>query len=103
MNIQKAATFNSTVHYKAKKEVVNFIFHDTGASTFNVYYDFPPGLNTGYDYLFKIASNQPTEGGRNLYILELRDHTDILKYQNSFPDKKIEVVTIGSVNIVSVK
>ncbi len=105
MNIQKAATFNSTVHYKAKKEVVNFIFHDTEASTFNVYYDFPAGLNTGYSYLFKEAGRNPIEGGQNLYILELSDPTKFrrYKYQIAFPNKKVNIKVIGFVHVVSVK
>lgn len=102
-NFKAAQNYSTIINYEIKKQAVDYIISDSDGKSFNVYYDFPPGLNTGYDYLFKIASNQPTEGGRNLYVLELRDHTDILKYRNSFLGKNVEVKTIGFVNIVSVK
>ena len=63
-NINAAVNYKSGINYQIKKEVINFIISDTNEKSFNVYYDFPSGFNTGYDYLFKIAGTSPTEGGK---------------------------------------
>lgn len=104
-NINAAVNYKSGINYQIKREVVNFILDDTQGASFNVYYDLPPGFNTGYDYLFKVLGQSPQEGGKNLYILEFVDpHIfDITKYYRSFPDKFIDLNVIGFVYIVSVK
>lgn len=104
-NINQAIHFVAGIHYQIKKEAAEYILNDTGAETFNVYYDMPSGLNTGYDYLFKAMKHEPQEGGKFLYILALYDPTkfDELKYRNSFPDKNFNVKTFDFLHVVSIK
>jgi hypothetical protein len=65
----------------------------------------PPGLNTGYSYLFKAFGKNPVEGGDFLYILDFKDPTkfDIAKYASTYPGKHLSLDTFGFVNLVSVK
>ncbi|OGD92733.1 hypothetical protein A2697_01045 [Candidatus Curtissbacteria bacterium RIFCSPHIGHO2_01_FULL_41_44] len=104
-NINTAVNYKTPINYRIKKEAVNYIINDSAGESFNVYYDMPPGINTGYSYLFKIKEKEPQEGGKNLYILEFSDPTQFTsyKYHKSFPDKKISVKVTGFVHIVSVK
>lgn len=104
-NLIRNINFHSDVNYQAKKRVVDFIVNESSGNSFNVFYDMPPGLNTGYSYLFKISGHEPQEAGKYLYFLEFVDPTHFRKYKysNVFPDKKITVNVIGFVHIVSVK
>ena len=104
-NLIRIADFQSGINYKTKKEVINFVINDAKEASFNVYYDMPPGLNTGYGYLFKALGHEPQEGGKNLYILKFSDPTRFpgYKYHITFPNKSISLKTIGFVHIVSVK
>ncbi|MBI3282725.1 hypothetical protein HYZ70_01475 [Candidatus Curtissbacteria bacterium] len=105
INIARIAKYDSAVNYQIKKSVVNYVISNTSGETFNIYYDFPPGLNTGYDYLFKARGIMPQEGGTNLYILEFEDPAlfDVLKYKRSFVEKDVNSISIGFVNVVSVR
>ena len=104
-NLKTISNYHTVVNYQIKKEAVNFITYDSKGESFNVYYDMPQGLNTGYGYLFKVKGQEPQEGGKNLYILEFSDphQFSLSKYFKSFPDKKITVMVIGFVHVVSVK
>lgn len=105
LNINRIVRYESAVNYKIKKSVVNYIIADAKNKTFNVYYDFPPGIGVGYDYLFKSKNRLPQEGGTNLYILKFKDPTYffISPYKMIFPEKNVNFTTIGFVNIVSIK
>lgn len=91
--------------YSIKIRVVDSIIADSKGESFNVYYQMPPGINTGYSYLFKWRQREPEENGKNLYILEFKDPMEfrIQKYYKTYKDKKIDLKIIGFVHIVSVK
>ena len=102
MNLSTAANFNTLNNYKIKKQIVNYILEDTRDESFNVYYNLPQGLNTGYKYLFKANHKNSQEGGKNLYILDAKNF-NLDKYKIAFSDKKVSSEQIGFVHIVSVK
>jgi hypothetical protein len=105
-NLNHLLNFSSSLSYKTKKEAVNFVLKDTNNETFNVYYDFPPGLNTGYSYIFKVHGREPMEGGKNLYIFTLVDPQKFNpeKYRSSnLIDKKIKSRNFGFVEVTSIK
>lgn len=104
-NVSRLYRHEANINYKVKKEAINFILNDSKGETFNAYYDFPPGQNTGYSYLFKAYGREPVEGGKNLYILTFADPkgSNIEKYKPSFPDKTLSVKTAGFIEVVSVK
>lgn len=104
-NISRVIFAQSSSGYQFKKTIISYVINDSQGKTFNVYYQMPLGLNTGYDYLFKVLGGNPREGGENLYILELinPNRFDITKYLKAFRDKQVSVKVIGFMNIVSVK
>ena len=100
-NFRHRAVFN----YQIKKQVVNYIIADTSPATFNVYFDFLPGLNTGYEYLFKINKRLPVEGGENLYVVGAGDDSYFLKYrfQRSYPEKNVkEKIFNNAIRVISI-
>ena len=105
LNISRVIFAQSSSSYQFKKSIINYVINDSDGKTFNVYYQMPQGINTGYDYLFKVLGKNPQEGGENLYILELIDPNrfDITKYLKAFRDKQVTVKVIGFMNIISVK
>ncbi len=104
-NVHHLYRYEANINYKVKKEAISYILSDTKGETFNVYYQMPPGANTGYFYIFKAYDREPIEGGKNLYILELVDpwRFNLAKYKRSFPDKSLQVKTFGFIHVVSVK
>lgn len=104
MNLKAAQNYNTIINYQFKKQAVDYIVNDSQEKSFNVYYDFPIGLNTGYSYLFKAKGRQPQEGGDNLYIIDFKDPADfnLNKYETTFSDKKVKVKSLGYLHIVSV-
>jgi len=104
-NILNTFNFQSSTHYQNKKAIVNYILEDTQGENFNVYFDMPPGINTGYLDLFKLFGRQPIDRSKNLYILEFVNPTEfnLFNYHETFPNKTLNVRTIGFVHIVSVK
>ncbi len=104
-NISALVNYHSPINYQLKKEAIDFILKDTKRESFNVYYDFPPGLNTGYSYLFKAHGREPIEGGRNLYILTFADPKlfSIEKYKSAFSNKTVIVKTAGFIQVISIK
>jgi|SRR3989344_5076781 len=105
LNLQKLSGFNSQINYQAKKQVVNYIIVNASSETFNVYFDFPPGLNTGYEYLFKINNRLPIEGGENLFVVGAGDDSYFLKYrfQRSYPEKNVkEKIFNNAIRVVSI-
>lgn len=104
-NIYRVLDYHSVINYKIKKDIVNYIIGDSNKETFNIYYDMPKGLNTGYSYLFKAKNQMPVEGAKNLYILEVIDpgRFETYKYYKAFPDKNIAIDNIGFVYVISVK
>lgn len=51
--LSKTFSDKSHVSLASKKLVVNSIITDSRGQNFSVYYNLPPGWNTGYEYLFK--------------------------------------------------
>lgn len=106
VNISKAVNSKSPINYEHKKRVVEYIIKDTDKLSFNVYYDMPLGINTGYEYLFKWKKRGPEDYAKNLYIIEFSEtkKTDLVNYYNTYPGKKIKVKYIGKgLYIISVK
>lgn len=106
INLNVNINYKSVINYQVKKQVVNYIINDTAGQTFNLYRDFPPGLNTGYNYLFRIKGKYPQEGGKNLYILAIKDKPSLIKFklQHDFPQKNVnEVVFNNFLKVLSVK
>ena len=104
-NFTSAQNYSTIINYQIKKQAINYIISDSNDKSFNVYYDLPPGFNTGYSYLFKSKHRLPQEGGKNLYIIELVDPQkfNFEKYQNAFAGKNLKVSTVSYVYIISVK
>src|SRR3989344_979230 len=104
-NVLVLVNYNSSLNFGIKKEVVSYVLADTKDQPFNLYYQMPPGLNTGYDYLFKARGRQPQENAKNLYILDFADPQkfDKIKYLKTFKGKQMSFKSIGFVNIVWVK
>ena len=104
-NIDKNIRHRAVFNYQIKKQVVNYIIADTSPATFNVYFDFLPGLNTGYEYLFKINKRLPVEGGENLYVVGAGDDSYFLKYrfQRSYPEKNVkEKIFNNAIRVISI-
>src|SRR3989344_5471553 len=103
-NINQNIKNETGINYQVKKQAVNYIINDTADQTFNLYRDFPPGFNTGYNYLFNIYGKYPQEGGKNLYILVLEPALSLRsKYQETFKNKIIFEKELGPLTIVSIK
>lgn len=104
-NFAAAQNYSTIINYGIKKQAVNYITNDAQGKSFNVYYDLPRGLNTGYSYLFKAKGREPQEGGQNLYIIDFKDprEFDLKKYQSSFSAKNVQVTTFGYLYVVSIK
>lgn len=104
-NINQAINYNPGISYKFKKAITSFVISDSARESFNVYYDFPPGLNTGYKYLFKAYDRIPQEGSKNLYILDFSNPTNfkLKKYYKTFSDKRVNIKTVDSMKIIIVK
>lgn len=102
-NIKIALNFQPSINYQYKKAAVEYIISQAANQSFNVYYDFPPGFNTGYDYLFKIAGKEPQEGDHNIFIIKLidSDETENNEYFMAFPDRRISFETFGGVQVIS--
>jgi len=104
-NISHIINYKSNINYLIKKKAVEYVVKNSNGATFNVYYDMPAGLNTGYGYLFTMAKQEPRENGQFLYILEFADPSKFIiqKYYKSFPDKHIQVETFNFLHVISVK
>lgn len=104
-NLYLAYDRDYPINYQLKKRVVNYIVSDSNNKSFNVYYDLPPGLNTGYGTLFKLIEIEPQENQTNLYILTTSQMAQPSgKYQEIFKDKKVtEKDFNGVLSLVSVK
>jgi len=104
-NINESINYNTSINFATKKSIVEYILMDTGPDTFNVYNDLPISLNTGYYTLFQLYGKSPQEGGRNLYILDAKQpaYSVTLTYQKNFPNKKVNINTISTIHIISVK
>jgi len=105
INLNENFNYKSVINYQVKKQAVNYIVSDTAGQTFNLYRDFPPGYNTGYDYLFRVYGKYPQEGAKNLYILEYTSLTDFdpTNYYLTYAGKDIKIKSFDSVFIISVK
>lgn len=105
MNIHRVINYNTVINYKVKKDAINYVINDSQGETFNVYYQIPLALNTGYPFLFKVLGEPPQEGGKNLYVFEFDKPVDYLKskYQESFPGKIVDVGFDKFVKIVSIR
>lgn len=102
VNLSAAVNFSTNNNYQIKKQIISYILEDTKDESFNIYYNLPQGLNTGYKYLLKVNNRTSQDGGKNLYILDVKSF-DLDKYKLTFKDKKVSSKLIGFVNIVSVK
>lgn len=104
-NLTATQNYSTIINYQIKKQAVDYIISDSNGESFNVYYDLPLGLNTGYSYLFKAKGKLPQEGGENLYIIEFKSpqELDFKKYQSSFKDKNLETKSFGYLHVISVK
>lgn len=105
LNMQRIINYESVINYQIKKEIVEYLISDSGDKTFNLYYQMPPGLNTGYGYLTKAMGGQVIDGDKNLYILEVdpKSKPNLDKYYKAIPGRSIDLKEIGFVSIVSVK
>lgn len=104
-NLYVAYQRNYPINYQLKKSIVNYIINDSDRKTFNVYYDFPPGLNTGYQTLFKLNRAEPQENQVYLYIISASPAEESLnKYAETFKDKMVSEKDFnGVLRLVSVK
>lgn len=104
-NLMAAKNYSTIINYKIKKQAVDYVTTDARDKSFNVYYDLPMGMNTGYSYLFKAKGRQPQEGGENLYIIEFKSpqELDLKKYQSTFSDKTVQAKSLGYLHVVSIK
>ncbi len=105
MNIKGAQNYKFSINYERKKATVSYIVGDTKSDSFNLYYDMPPGANTGYAYLLKVYGKEPIEGGKNLYIIVQNDAQvfDMARFIKPYPGKNIQVKDFGFNHVVSVK
>lgn len=96
---------HGNISYETKKQIVNYVIDDSNSRSFNVYYDMPPGVNTGYSYLFKASKKIPVDGGENLYIIKFSDPAKfaIENYYKTYSNKQIRVEVFGFIHVVSVK
>lgn len=104
-NIYSLYDYRPGISYQVKKEAVSYILKNTGTQSFNVYTDMPPGMNTGYQYIFKAYEKTPQEGGVNTYLLLLEDPNkfQLEKHKKDYPGKYLSVVNFNFVHVVSVK
>jgi len=105
INVKSSVNYNTIINYNVKKDAVNYVINDSRGETFNVYYQLPIAVNTGYSFLFKVFGGIPQEGGKNLYIFEFDEpsYNLKLKYQKVFPGKMVSVGFDKFVKIVSIK
>lgn len=104
-NIFNLLTFKPAVSYKLKKAVANRVISNSNGERFNVYYNFPRGLNTGYSYLFKFQAKTPEDYSENLYILDFYDSQQFntFAYYKTYQDKIKKIESIGTMKIITVK
>ena len=104
-NLAAAQNYRTIINYQIKKQAVDYITSDAQGKSFNVYFELPMGMNTGYTYLFKAKDRTPQEGGEFLYIIEFKSphELDLKKYQSSFSDKTTKVKSFGYLHVFSVK
>lgn len=104
-NLTTATNYSTIINYQIKKQAIDYVTSDSQGTSFNVYYDLPMGMNTGYSYLFKAKGRIPQEGGELLYIIEFKDprELDFKKYQQTFSDKFVQVKSFGYLHVVSVE
>ena len=104
-NISDLLTFIPAVSYKLKKEVVNRVIADSRGENFNVYYNLPRGLNTGYSYLFKAYGKIPMDYSQNLYILDFYDDQQFntTSYYKTYNGKIKNISSIGTMKIITIK
>lgn len=88
-----------------KNNIVDWIISDSQGKTFNLYYQIPLGLNTGYTYLFKWKNHLPQENAENLYIIHyaIDEPFNLEPYKKSFPDKNVTSIKFDVAHIVSIK
>lgn len=104
-NLNMLFFYRPGISYSLKKTVVNYIIQDSGSDSFNVYFNLPVGLNTGYNYLFKAYGKLPQENFINLYIIDSANDFGAAQfnYSRTFSDKQISYKFIGPINIVKIK
>lgn len=99
--------FNSEnpVNYEFKKRVVDYIISDSNNKKFNVYFNFPQGQNTGFNYLFKIKDKIPEDYAETLYLLDFYDDKSFNTglYYKSFGSNLLKITKIESMKIIKVK
>lgn len=95
----------TSTSYSLKNYVVDSVIKDSGSDDFNVYYQMPPGINNGHDYLFKWKGKPPQDGAKNLYILEFANPTQFNpgRYYLTFKNKEIKIQTADLIHIISIK
>lgn len=104
-NIFNLLNSNNGLGYKFKKDVVTFLISDSRGEDFNVYRNFPMGLDTGYSYLFKAYEKTPKDFSKNLYILDLFDDKifSTSEYFKTFNNKIKKIIVIGPMKILIIK
>ena len=105
INLNDNFNYKSVINYQVKKQVVSYIINDTYSQTFNLYRDFPPGYNTGYNYLFRVYGKYSQEDAKNLYILDYDtpDQFDPTDYYLTYFGKDIKIKSFDPIFIISVK
>lgn len=104
-NIYYLFYFINPVNYEFKKRVVNYVISDSNNKKFNVYFNFPQGQNTGFNYLFKINNKTPEDYAETLYILDFYDDKSFNPdlYYKSFGSNLLKITKIDSMKIIKVK
>lgn len=96
----------SPIPISTKQAVVDTIISSSRNKSFEVIYNLPLGLNTGYDYLFKWRDRIPTNNGEYLYFVSTVQDSDPI-YRSSlekFPSKEVAKTRIrGNIDIIEVK
>lgn len=104
-NLSKIFTTDWQINYKYKKAAVEYIIKKSDGEKFNVYYDLPFGLNTGYSYLFNAYGRIPEDYSRRLFIIDLENPSnfDFKSYQETYKQRQVGFTRFGHIYVISVE
>lgn len=104
-NLNFLFNFKNTVSYQFKKMVVEYVISDSKNNDFNVYFNFPTGQNTGFNYLFKLNGKAPRDFAQTIYILDFNEdkYFNSTSYYKSFGSNLLQISKIDSMKIIKVK
>lgn len=96
---------STAIPFSLKVKTVNDIIKEAGNDEFNVYFQMPPGINTGYAYLFKWKKREPKDFSKKLFIIEFIDPKkfNAFQYYNNYPGRQIKMKIEGSyIHLISI-